>query len=54
VTGSLLADVAKPGQSVRGKVSLRHLDLSQVLVKSPQKTDLTGDITADVTAEDFA
>src|SRR5438445_298111 len=35
--GKLIADVAMPGQSVNGEVSVRHLDLSPILKDPRQK-----------------
>jgi len=54
VTGQLVADVQAPGQAVRGDVHVRHLDLAPLLKDQSQKSDLTADLHADVTADSFS
>src|SRR5436309_29580 len=43
LAGRIVADVQAPGQSVRGDVSVRHLDLAPILNDRRQKSDLTAD-----------
>ncbi len=50
VTGQLVADVQSPGQAVRGDLHVRHLDLAPLLKDPGQRSDLTADLHADVTA----
>src|SRR5665213_3227488 len=47
MTGTLVADVLTPGQSVNGTVSIRHLDLAPVLNNPKQKSDITADAQID-------
>lgn len=53
-TGQLVADVQSPGQSMRGNLHLRHLNLAPLLNDPSRQTDLTGEVTADLTATSFA
>src|SRR5947207_5401934 len=48
LTGRIVADVQAPGQSVRGEVAVRHLDLAPILNDPKQKSDLTADVRIDV------
>jgi translocation and assembly module TamB len=48
VAGRIVADVEAPGQSVRGTVSVRHLDLAPILNDPKQKSDITADARVDV------
>jgi autotransporter translocation and assembly factor TamB len=54
LSGKLVADLEAPGQSVKGDLSVRHLDLAPILNDPKQKSDITANITADVRAETFA
>lgn len=54
VVGQLVADVTAPGQSVRGDVSVRHLDLAPLLRNPRQKSDITADAKLDVRADSFS
>ncbi|MFN7915041.1 MAG: translocation/assembly module TamB domain-containing protein [Vicinamibacterales bacterium] len=54
VRGQLVADVQAPGQAVRGSLQVRHLDLAPLLKDAAQKSDLTADLQADVTAASFS
>ena len=49
-TGTFVADVAIPGQSVHGTVSVRHLNLAPIVNDERQRTDLTADARLDVRA----
>ncbi|MEO8260165.1 MAG: translocation/assembly module TamB domain-containing protein [Acidobacteriota bacterium] len=51
LTGSLVADVSAPGQSVTGDVTVRHLDLAPLLKSPAQKSDVTGTVRLDLQAE---
>ena len=48
LTGSLVADVSAPGQSVAGDLSVRHLDLAPLLKNPAQKSDITGTVHVDL------
>ena len=48
VTGSLVADVLAPGQSVTGDLTVRHLDLAPLLKNPAQKSDITGTAHVDL------
>ncbi len=50
--GNVVADILAPGQSVRGELAVRHIDLSQ-LVPNQQKSDITASARVDVRAESF-
>ncbi len=52
VGGNIVADVLTPGQSVQGDVTIRHIDLSQ-LVPKQQKSDITANAHVDVRGESF-
>ena len=53
-TGKFVADVEKPGQSVRGTVSVRHLNLAPIVNDARQRTDLTADARLDIRAPSFS
>ena len=48
LAGRIVADVQAPGQSVRGDVSVRHLDLAPILNDRRRKSDITADARVDV------
>jgi autotransporter translocation and assembly factor TamB len=48
LTGRIVADVEAPGQSVRGDLSIRHLNLAPFLNDPKQKSDITADARMDV------
>jgi autotransporter translocation and assembly factor TamB len=50
VTGQFVTGVQAPGQSVRGDIRVRHLDLATLLKNASQPRDLTADVHADVKA----
>ena len=52
-TGNIVADILTPGQSVRGDVSVRHVNLSAILDDPRQKSDITANAHVDVRAESF-
>ena len=52
VDGNVVADILTPGQSVQGDLSVRHIDLSQLIPKQ-QKSDITANARVDVRAESF-
>lgn len=54
LTGQLVADVQAPGHAVRGRLRVRHLDLAPLLKDPAQKSDLSADLEADVTATSFS
>ena len=54
VSGKLIADVQSPGQSVKGDLSVRHLDLSVLLDDPKQKSDITADARLDLHGEALA
>jgi autotransporter translocation and assembly factor TamB len=51
ITGTFVADVMAPGQSVAGDLSVRNLDLAPILNDSKQKTDLTANARVDIHGE---
>jgi autotransporter translocation and assembly factor TamB len=51
--GRVVADILEPGQAVRGDLTVRHLDLSQLLNDPKQKSDITGNAHLDVRADSF-
>jgi autotransporter translocation and assembly factor TamB len=53
-TAQLMADLAMPGQSAAGHVSVRHLDLAPLLNDPHQRTDLTGDADGELYAARFS
>src|SRR5262245_20818138 len=54
LSGTILADVQAPGQSVVGDVSVRHLDLGPIPNYPKQKSDITASAHVDVRAAEFA
>lgn len=54
LTGQLVADLQAPGQAVRGELHVRHLDLAPLLNDPAQRSDLTADLNADLSAEAFS
>ena len=53
-TGKFVADVALPGQSVNGTVSVRHLNLAPIVNDARQRTDLTADARLDLRTNSFS
>jgi len=53
-SATLVADVMAPGQSVRGDLSVRHLDLAHIVKDPKQKSDITADAKVDVRAAAFS
>ena len=53
-TGTFVVDVGNPGQSVRGTVSVRHLNLAPLVNDARQRTDLTADARLDIRAHGFS
>ncbi|HKB12464.1 MAG TPA: translocation/assembly module TamB domain-containing protein [Vicinamibacterales bacterium] len=51
--GRIVADVVEPGQSVRGDLTVKHIDLAPILNDPKQKSDITGDAHVDVRADSF-
>jgi autotransporter translocation and assembly factor TamB len=51
--GQVVADILEPGQAVRGDLTVRHLDLSQILNDPKQKSDITANAHLDVRADSF-
>src|SRR5262249_39627354 len=49
----LTAGLLEPGQSVRGDLTVRHLDLARLLNDPKQRSDITGTTHVDVRAESF-
>ncbi len=54
LTGQFMADLQAPGQTVKGDVHVRHLDLAPLLQDPAQRSDLTADLTADVSTDSFS
>jgi autotransporter translocation and assembly factor TamB len=54
VTGRLVADLLAPDGSVRGVVSIRHLDLAPILEDRRPHSDITADAYADVHGTTFS
>src|SRR4051794_5940502 len=50
-SGKFVADVAAPGQSVQGDLSIKHLDLSALLNDPKQKSDITANARVDIHGE---
>src|SRR3954468_2743972 len=50
-SGKFVADVAAPGQSVQGDLSIKHLDLSALLNDPKQKSDITANARVDLHGE---
>src|SRR5205823_11899990 len=53
-TGSVVADLKTPEQSVAGTVSIHNLDLGPILKDARQKSDITADAKLDVRAASFS
>ena len=53
-TGTFVADVAMPGQSLLGTVSVRHLNLAPIVNDARQRTDLTADARLDIRANSLS
>src|SRR5438874_5910435 len=51
--GKIVADVVEPGQAVRGDLTVRHIDLAQLLNDPKQKSDITGNAHMDVHGDSF-
>ena len=51
--GRLVADVLEPGQAVRGDLTVRHIDLAQLLNDPKQKSDITGNAHMDIHGDSF-
>ena len=51
--GKIVADVLEPGQAVRGDLTVRHIDLAQLLNDPKQKSDITGNAHVDVHGDSF-
>jgi autotransporter translocation and assembly factor TamB len=51
--GRIVADVLEPGQAVRGDLTVRHIDLAQLLNDPKQKSDITGNAHVDVHGDSF-
>src|SRR5436190_2093377 len=54
LTGSLVVDALEPKQSVKGDVTVRGLDLAQILNDPKQKSDITASAHADLRAQSFS
>ena len=52
--GRIVADVVEPGQSVRGDLTVRHIDLAQLLNDETQKSDITGNAHMDIHGDAFS
>jgi autotransporter translocation and assembly factor TamB len=53
-SGKIVADLVSPGQSVKGDLSVKHLDLSAILNDPKQKSDITADARLDVHGDPLA
>jgi autotransporter translocation and assembly factor TamB len=54
VDGKVVADLAAPGQSVNGDITVRHINLAPLLNNPTQKSDITATAKLDVHAASFA
>ncbi|HYM23136.1 MAG TPA: translocation/assembly module TamB domain-containing protein [Vicinamibacterales bacterium] len=54
LTGSIVADVLEPQQSVKGDVTVRNLDLAPILDDARQRSDITATAHLDVHAASFS
>jgi autotransporter translocation and assembly factor TamB len=54
MSGSVVADVMAPGQSVAGEVAVKHLDLSPILNNPRQKSDITATARFDLRGESLS
>jgi hypothetical protein len=52
--GNIVADILEPGQSVQGDLSVRHIDLAQILNDPKQKSDITANAHVDLHAQSFS
>src|SRR5438874_5473061 len=52
--GNVVADLVEPGQSVKGDITVRHIDLSSILNDAKQKSDITGNAHVDLQAASFS
>jgi len=52
--GKLVADVAAPGQGVKGTLAVRHVNLAPILDSPKQKSDITADASIDVHGASFS
>jgi autotransporter translocation and assembly factor TamB len=53
LVGKIYADVVEPGQSVKGQLTVRHIDLSRLLNDPKQKSDITANAKLDLRADSF-
>ena len=53
VVGTVVADVLAPGQSVKGNVSVRHLDLAPIVKNPRDKSDITANARVDLRGADL-
>ena len=54
MSGSVVADLMAPGQSVAGEVSVKHLDLAPLLNNPRQKSDITATARVNLHGESLA
>ena len=54
MTAKFVADVESPGQSVKGDLTVRHLNLAPILNASKQKSDITAEAKVDIAGSSFA
>ena len=54
MSGTVVADLMAPGQSVSGEVSVKHLDLSPILNNPRQKSDITATARVNLHGESLA
>lgn len=54
VTGTVVADALSPEQSVKGRVSVRRLNLAPILQNPAHRSDITADAAVDVHGAAFA
>ena len=52
-TGDVVAGLLTPGQSIKGDLAVRHLDLAPLLNNPKQKSDLTANARVDLRARTF-
>src|SRR5262249_35543763 len=51
---NVVTDLVEPGQSIKGDLTVRHVDLSSILDDPKRKSDITGNAHVDVQAESFS
>jgi autotransporter translocation and assembly factor TamB len=51
--GTMVADLIEPGQSIKGDVAVRGVDLAKLLADPKQKSDITANAHVDVHGESF-